>query len=426
MPPLIKSFLTYSAGDIATKAIPFFILPIIISHLTPSEFGYLTNFMVITQVLTAICGLNTYTALTVSYSAIPKIELPRKISNLIYTNLIACTFALLTIPIIKNSISTTLMVPTHWMYAALGIACTTAIVGLHLSLLRIENRAIEFNIIQISQSTISAICALLLVTQFNMGWEGRGFSLLIAPTIIATIALTNLKKRKLIFLPIDKELIGANLKFGAPLIPHTLSFWLKSGMDKLIITSAVGISENGIYALALTISSAVGIFTASFFNAFTPKFYDYLNRIDSSKPEDARPLRERLVKITYMYTAILLIVTCLAGISLQFIVKTAFPPGYQGVLKYLPITLVTIFFDGMYTIMSAYIFQRKKTKQLGLITFSSSIIQIVATYILVHNIGAIGAAISAASVSAVTFVIVSLLANKLHRQPWLYGLIKKT
>lgn len=59
-----------------------------------------------------------------------------------------------------------------------------------------------------------------------------------------------------------------------------------------------------------------------------------------------------------------------------------------------------------------------KTKGLGALTFSWSVVQIGLSYLLIVKIGAIGSAVSAAVVSALTFVSVAWYAMHVYKLPW--------
>ena len=59
-----------------------------------------------------------------------------------------------------------------------------------------------------------------------------------------------------------------------------------------------------------------------------------------------------------------------------------------------------------------------KTKVLGVITFFWSVVQVGLTYMLISWIGAIGSAVSAAIISAITFVFVAGYAMRVYKLPW--------
>ena len=44
--------MVYAISDGLNKAIPFLILPIIVQYLTPEDYGVVTNFMILVQIIT--------------------------------------------------------------------------------------------------------------------------------------------------------------------------------------------------------------------------------------------------------------------------------------------------------------------------------------------------------------------------------------
>jgi Na+-driven multidrug efflux pump len=93
---------------------------------------------------------------------------------------------------------------------------------------------------------------------------------------------------------------------------------------------------------------------------------------------------------------------------------------YIASLEYLIYFLGFNFFNACYAIFSPYIFYTKSTKYLGLITISTSFIQVALSITLVDLYGGIGAGYSTLIVSIITAIIVALYSNKLYPMPWLY------
>ena len=66
---------------------------------------------------------------------------------------------------------------------------------------------------------------------------------------------------------IDKKLIKSMVKYSAPLVPNSLSWWIVSVSDRSIISVVLGAASNGIYAISnkfpTIISSLSGVFNLS-------------------------------------------------------------------------------------------------------------------------------------------------------------------
>jgi O-antigen/teichoic acid export membrane protein len=416
--PFVRSLIIYTAGDVVGKLIPFILLPIIAHYLSPADFGVLNNYTAITQILISICAFNTYTALTIYYNQIPESDLPNCISNLLYLILFAGLACVLIIPGLLHFMGDYLNIKITWLYVSLATAVATTIVSLYASFLRIENKALPYNYVQIAQALIGSFTGLIFVAVLNLGWQGRIFSLFLAPAALATFALWSWKRDRLVFVRPDKTKIANYFFFGLPLLPHTLSFSLKPGIDKLIISSFVSIADNGVYSISLTLASVVGLFTNSFFNAYAPKFYGFLKIIDESSIVQSNLIKKKLVIITYAYAIFLGLFIVLSYFALATSVPFLFKHDYSAATNYLPIILVASFFDGMYSIVSGYVFYRKKTNVLGSITFTTAIFQMTMTLVLVHFWGVYGAAISSALTSFITFILVFRYSSKLYEFSW--------
>ncbi|MCC7701851.1 oligosaccharide flippase family protein [Janthinobacterium sp. GW460P] len=413
----LRSTLIYTLGDTLSKAVPFLLLPIVAKYLTPSDFGTLTNFSVAVQVFTAICGMNTYTALTINYHGL-KDDVAGYLSNLIYLILFLGVACLLIVGLFSFPISEYLGITLLWQVFAIITAVSTCIYTLYTSLLRIQERVYTFNVAQVLQSLLTGGLAILFVVFLQWNWQGRALSMIVSGVVVTLLIMWHLKKNSYIFSSIDMKEVRSAFSFGLPLLPHTLSFWFKSGIDKIIITNYISIAANGIYALALTFSAVIGVFTGAFFNAYAPHLYKDLLSIEQSEPSEKKRLKRKLVRITYLFSAALSLVALSGYFLLKLLIPLFFPAAYQESMVFLPMTMATLFFDGMYSIMSGYIFYKRKTKLLGIITFSSSVLQMALTFLLVQHIGIMGAAYSSLLVSVLTFVAVFIFANKLYDLPW--------
>jgi O-antigen/teichoic acid export membrane protein len=82
-------------------------------------------------------------------------------------------------------------------------------------------------------------------------------------------------------------------------------------------------------------------------------------------------------------------------------------------------------FNGMYMMVVNYIFYVKKTYILAWVTFSIALISILVNYLLIKNIGPIGAAYTFAGMNFVTFLSVWFLSNRVCPMPWNLSTIKR-
>ncbi|QWB95434.1 polysaccharide biosynthesis C-terminal domain-containing protein [Mycoplasmatota bacterium] len=83
-------------------------------------------------------------------------------------------------------------------------------------------------------------------------------------------------------------------------------------------------------------------------------------------------------------------------------------------------------FNGMYLMVTNYIFYAKKTKYIGLLTGTAAIINIILNILLVPIYGPIGAAYATTIVYFIQFISVWILSSKVYSMPWnILRIIKK-
>lgn len=100
------------------------------------------------------------------------------------------------------------------------------------------------------------------------------------------------------------------------------------------------------------------------------------------------------------------------------LIRLMYNSSYYASLNYLPWVMLGQFFYGGYLMFVCFFHYTFKTKILGLITFSLSMCQIALTYLLIRWVGAIGAAVSSAVISALTCAFVARYAMKIYCLPW--------
>jgi O-antigen/teichoic acid export membrane protein len=418
--PLLQRMIVYAFSDGISKAMPFLVFPIVAYYLTKEEFGLVANFIVLMAVINPFIGMSTNSALTVDYYSKTEGELPSFYANLLYTNLILYTIALCFVLIANKYIENWTGYSLYWQLLVMVTLFFSPFKSLFITRLRLEEKAKSFGKFQIFTSLVSAILTYLFVAVFLWTWKGRIYSLVFAgvlPGIVSVIYTFKFLRGNLPKL--DLGLIKATLIFGLPLLPHNLSFWLKSGFNKLLVTGTQGLAENGVMAFAQTISAIFVLVISAFFGAYTPYLFKQLSAITESN----EAVRISLVKKSYLFLIVYLFILIVGYLILTVFVEMFFVK-YVASLEYLIYFLGFNFFNACYAIFSGYIFYTKSTKFLGLITISTSFIQVILSIVLVNLFGGIGAAYSTLIVSIITAIVVAVYSNKRYPMPWLY-FIKK-
>jgi O-antigen/teichoic acid export membrane protein len=412
---LIQRMVLYAFSDGISKAIPFMIFPLVASYLTAEEFGYVANFNVLTQLLLAFVVINSHTFLGIDFyksDENQRSDLIKKIVSflIINTGIIFCL-----VFIFSDFIKSYLVVDKIWQFGAVLWAFGMALTYVYQAYLRLNDSTKVFASFQISQAIFSAGLTFLLVVVFKFGLEGRLYSLLVSVLLFGVLGLIYLIKKA--SLSLNNFIF--NLKplylFGLPLLPHTISFWIKGGIDKIYITKFISLSSTGIYAFSETFMIVFSMFSLAFFSAYTPHLYKTLSLITES---DSPLLKEKIVKETSWFMFFFIILLLLGYFAIRYFILFKFQEKYGESLSYLHYMILSVFISVLYSISSSYLFYFKKTKILGVINFLGSVIHTIVNYFVIQYYGVYGMVITNLIMLSTTTAIIAHLSQKYFPMPW--------
>ncbi len=407
---LFKTSGIYTLANIINKAIPFFLLPILTVYLTPTDYGIVSMFGVLTGFLAPFIGLNMYGAINRKYFDENR-NYSHYISTAFYLLLGSTSLIFLLMILFSDFISGITAFPKEWLLLVVIAGLGNSVIQITLTLWQVRKRAINYGIFQISQTALNLVLTLIFVISLGYGWEGRVGAQILAAAAFSVLGLFIVIRREKLSVTFKKEYAKDILKFGVPLVPHAIGMFLITMTDRIFITNMVGISETGIYTVGYQIGMIIGVLQDSFNQAWMPYLYEKLNL------KNIR-VNRNIVKITYGYfVAILLIVILMSAVA-PFMVSIFIGDAFEGSVTYIFWIALGFAFNGMYKMVGGVIFYKKKTQLLSIVTFLTAVLNILFNYILIKLNGAVGAAQATALAFFVSFVLTWILANRVYPMPW--------
>jgi O-antigen/teichoic acid export membrane protein len=414
---LFKSSGIYTFTSLINASIPFLLIPLLTRELSTEEYGILSMTTIVLNILTPLVGFSAVGSINRKYFDLENKYFSRYVGNAVYILLISALLLFLGAYFLGAIVSEYTQIPIAWIYAIIIIAIAQFVNLVLLTIWQASEKQIKFGIFQIAQSVLNLGLTFIFIYSLGYNWEGRVISQIIATGFFTLIAIYILYSTGYLKFEYNFEDIKDILKFGAPLIPHTLGGLLIAFTDRILIANLINISETGIYTLAYQIGSLLGIFCASFNNAYIPWLYNNLNRNDYT-------IKVKIVKFTYIYFIVLIfaaiLFTQLLNVGMPYFVDSE----YSGAFVYIIWIISGYVFNGMYLMVTGFLFYSKKTGYLSIITLSTSILNIPLCYILLNYYGTLGAAFSMAIVYLISFVLTWVLSNKVYPMPWLFFLKK--
>lgn len=411
---LVKETFLYTFTDVLGKAMSFILLPILSFYLPPDELGIATNFTVLTSLIILLAGLAIVNSLPYFYY-----EQSREANALLITNLIIlCSFLCVVLfsldVLFQNIVCNYFLLPFEIQLLSILYVFGSLLTQLGLIILRLDNKPKDFCVFQLLQIALHVIAVVFFVVCLNGGAKGKIYAEVIVFLLMGILHLILIVKKRLIVPSLSFIWIRKLLKFGLPLLPHSISFWLKSGVDKIIITTYCGLHLNGIYSMAITIGSIYTMLVQSFFNAYTPYLQKILSKVDNNNVAEMK----KIIKQTYFIIICFLFVSISCVLFSYLIIEFLIDEKYHMAMDFIPLIAIANFVYTFYNFFIQYIYKAKKTICMGIITFTSSIVQMVLSYLFIRFYGVIGAAYSLVIGNIIVTIGISLYSNYVYPMPW--------
>jgi len=409
---LIKVSAIYFSFGIINKAILFLLVPILTRYLSPEEYGAAANFVTLISLIAIFAGLNIHGVVNVNYFKLEKAQFKLSVSNAFLVLLGSTSIVLVVLYAVKELFANKLGVNENWIIFAGIIAASQFSTTINLKLWLSEEKASKYGIFEFYYALFLVGAVAVFVILFEMGLDGRLWSIAISTILFSIFSFVLLYKRQLLSLRFHWPSIKDALLFGIPLIPHSVAIWAMSGMERFILTFMVGLSAAGLYTVGYQLAAIVGIVIASVNNAYLPYMMKKLNAPSESA-------KRGLVRNSYMVFVSFLLIAVFVSVLSIFILPYIVGNQYKDSADFIFWISLGFAFNGMYLLVAKYILYEKKMYYLSLVTVTSAIIHALSCYLFINLFGPIGAAYSTALSYFVSFVLTWLLAHKVYPMPWL-------
>jgi len=411
---MLKNSFIYIIAEIINKGIPFLLLPLLTKYLTPYDYGIIASFSSFVGMVTIFIGLSIHGAINIGFFKYSKEKLKIYIANALYLLGISFSVVFLIVALFKTEISNKLLLDSEWLYLGLFVALSQTITLINLTLWIAEKKPKEYSLYQIAQTFISTIMTIVFVIGYHYNWQGQIISLVISSLSFAILSLYLLHSRGYLNFSYSVNDIKELLHFGVPLIPHQLSGWITISGDRILLISMIGASATGLFTVGYQIGMIMSVLVTAFHKAWNPYIYEKLGKKINIYD------KVKLVKFTYLYFISIVVIVLILNEVGFYIFKYWIDSKFEDSYHFVIYILIIYGLNGMYFMVVSYIFFFKKTKQLAMISFSSSLIHLFLSYLFIQFYGAIGVAYSGVISYFVMFVSVWYYSNKVYPLPWLF------
>jgi O-antigen/teichoic acid export membrane protein len=408
---LIRATGIYTGTNLINSAIPFFLLPVMTRFLTPSDYGTLAMFQVLLGIAGIFTGLSVHGAIARQYFEKGTIDFPKYVANCLYILCISSTVVTLFMLTCSAWISRFTKFPIDWIWIVPVVSAGQFVINIVLVIWQVREKSMAYGTFQILLTIVNVALSLWFIIGFNMGWQGRVQGQSIAIIVFALTGYLLLQRNACLKWKYDSSYIYHALKFGIPLIPHSLGMLLISVTDRLMIANMVSVADAGIYVVGVQMGMIILIIQDSFNQAWVPQFFKKLK--ENNKEQDIK-----IVKVTYLYNIVILLCAILFAYVAPQILDIFVGKDFKSASIYLLWIALGYAFNGMYKMVSGYLIYLQKTHILAAITFITAMLHIVFSYILISYNGAVGAAQGTMLAYLVSFLLTWIVSARMYQMPW--------
>lgn len=396
---LVKNTIILSIGTAFSSVFSFFLVPIFSHWLSAGDYGtydlYLTYITLLIPIVTLACGEAAFRFLLEKKTVE---ERGAVFGTYFVISSIGATVGIIAVAIIFNIFELHAVVPFIILFISnlLYNQCNFIARG--------TRQLSTFTLANIIYLVIMAVTVTWLVFFRKMGLDGilYGNSLGHLAGVLCVVLrckIYNEVKNASFSQKTCKEMI----KYSAPLIPNSVSWWLVNVSDRSIVAAFLGSAYNGIYAIAYKLPSLCSTLFGVFHMSWQENAVDTLS--DNDRNDYFNSIFNRLIPFCTS------VATCVIAANRYFymwIWDEKYVSGYYHVW----ILSVAVCFSFFAQFIGGILVAEKRTKENGSTTVIAAVVNILVHISLIKFIGLYAASLSTLVSYVVLFVIRLIVTNK--------------
>lgn len=379
---LVKNTIIITIGKVSTQLITFLLLPIYTALLSTEEFGIVDLLNTIVSLCLPIVTFQIEQALF--RTLIDNRENELKIKNTITTTIITVIIQSIIYLLIFCIVAPFINNNYKYFLATNVIACIFSSIMLQISRGLGDNK--KYAIGSFLTALVTVLLNVLFIVFFKWGAYGMLAASLIGNIVCSIYICINKKIYQYIDINLySKKLLKKLWKYSFPLIPNSISWWIFNSSDRIIVSSVLGIAQNGILSAAYKFSSVYITLYGIFNMTWTESASLHINDKDNGE------FFSKIINTTLkLFTAICFgIIACMPFIF-PIMINEKFGSAYNQI----PILMLSSLFNVVVGLLSVIYIAKKDTKAVAKTSIFAAIINLIVNLGLIKFIGLYAASIS--------------------------------
>jgi O-antigen/teichoic acid export membrane protein len=415
---LVRVGLAYQAGDILSKGVAVFTLPLYTRYVSASGYGYVETLLTAVILLSIVLRLGVGEAfIRFYYDDSDPARRDRIAAGAVAFAFVTTTVAALAGVVFSASLSRSLLGvrdPVLFDFAMLGVWAFTNL-EIAYALLRADERTGTYMRASLANVTMTITLTIILVVGDHDGARGLLAGNYIASSVVLIGLWWGERRRLLAPLRASSRTPGLRLRamvaFGLPTVPADASVYALQVIDRWYLLRSQSAAAAGLYALAAKLATVVFVAVRGFQYAWPPLAY--------SVADDAVAAQLYAVVTTYYVLATGIVV---AGVALlgRWAVRLLLFHKF-GAHEALPWLALGWALYGLYLIFVVISGRARQTRRNLPAALAGLVVNVVALVVLVPALGISGAGIALVLAYAVMIGVIYALTRSLFTVGFEWG-----
>ena len=403
--------LVYGLGQVSGRAVQLLLVPVLTRALTRDVYGVADLVLAYSQfaVLVLVFGMDG--ALVRFFYHEPDREARRRMvsTSLVFRVVIGLAGAALLVAL-AGPLSGGLVGSEAYRKYVLIAAVTlpfTLLVLFANDVLRVTFQPWKFIVLNLVQTVVTGGVSLWLVLQRDLGVAGVLYGKLAGDAACAGLGV--LLIRHSLTPRLDRGMLERMLRFGAPLVPAALCYGLITAADRFFLQRERGLTEVGVYAVALKFFAVVMMAVSAFSLAFFP-----FAHARAGSPEAPR----LYARVLGLYVATASCIALAVGLFAPEALALLVPPEYHEAALPAALLVFAAVAYGAYYVACLGIQLALRTSLLGWTAAAAAVVAIGLNAALTARLGTAGAAGATLAAHVTLAVLTYALSQRVHPLPY--------
>lgn len=396
----IRSSGIFFLGNILSKAIAFLLLPMYTGYIQASDMGYYDVSVTYLNMVVSILFFEIWSAVLrfmYDYNETEKKYNAVKSGVIIFIGSTVVYLGLATVLGIFVDIEYFLLIIIYGWIQCIGTFYSFTARGL--------NRNIDFAISGILSVIVNAVVNILFIVYLNIGFASMYYGFILGTiTQIAYLEFRTHLLVKSVKLKIDFKEIKQMFIYAIPLCVNTVSYWLLTGYNRLVVNWVIGTEANGMLAIGNRFGTIITLVTT----CFTYAWQD----ISFSKIGDDKEKAVFYSNACNLYTKFLLAGLLVVTPFCYWIFELMINESYYEAKATIPYFLLVGVLSAISSFIGNVFYAIKDTKTIFISTVISAVVNVIIAFPLVKILGMNGANISAAIGFLINIIIRCCILRK--------------